>query len=66
MPAKWTGTIKGELHNEGFTVKELAKEANLNCKYVSQVLHAERPSDNAREKLWRALQRLKDRRHSPV
>ena len=59
-PAQWTGKIIGEIHNEGFTLKEVAAEAGLNPKYVSQVLNTDRESPSAERKLREALQRLID------
>ena len=59
MPAQWTGDLKRELHNSNITVKEIALEAKMNRRYVSQVLHADNPSERARDRLFDALERLK-------
>lgn len=58
MPAQWTGQLIGEIHNAGFTIKQVAKEADLNPKYVSQVLNSDSDSPKAERKLRWALERL--------
>ncbi|RKI64716.1 hypothetical protein D7V91_15760 [bacterium 1xD42-67] len=58
MPAQWTGQIVGEIHNAGFTIKQVAREAGLNEKYVSQVLNAGSTAPKAQQKLQNALRRL--------
>lgn len=58
MPAQWTGQLVGEIHNAGLTIKQVAKEAGLNEKYVSQVLNAESEAPKAQQKLRFALCRL--------
>ena len=58
MPAQWTGHIIGEIHNSGFTIKQVCEEAGLNPKYVSQVLNSNADSPKAKAKLWEALNRL--------
>lgn len=60
MPAQWTGELIGEIHNAGFKIKDVAKEAGLNPKYVSQVLHGKCESGKAESRLRDALQRMKD------
>ena len=59
MPAQWTGELIGEIHNAGFKIKDVAAEAGLNPKYVSQILHGKYESSRAEEKLRAALFRLK-------
>ena len=61
MPAQWTGELIGEIHNAGFKIKDVAAEANLNPKYVSQILHGRCESEKAEAKLKSALARLKER-----
>lgn len=61
MPAQWTGVLVGEIHNAGFTIKQVAAEAGLNDKYVSQVLNADAESPKAEQKLRAALERLRER-----
>jgi len=63
MPAQWTGQLVGEIHNAGFTIKQVAKEADLNPKYVSQVLNRESESPKAEKKLRLALERLRTERN---
>lgn len=58
MPAQWTGLLVGEIHNAGFTIKQVAKEAGLNPKYVSQVLNGNSEAPRAEERLRTALARL--------
>lgn len=68
MPASWTGELKGELHNAQITVNDIAREAGMNPKYVSFVLHSNNPSEKAKNKLFDALARLKSRKeptHGP-
>lgn len=62
MPAQWTGELIGEIHNAGLTIKQVAAEAGLNPKYVSQVLNGEGESEKAKAKLESALERLKSAR----
>ena len=61
MPAQWTGQLIGEIHNAGFTIKQVAVEAGLNDKYVSQVLNADTESPKAKQKLSAALTRLREK-----
>ena len=58
MPAQWTGVLIGDIHNAGFKIKEVAAEAKLNPKYVSQLLHGKYESNVAETKLREALDRL--------
>ena len=58
MPAQWTGQLIGDIHNAGFKIKEVAAEAKLNPKYVSQLLHGKHESNVAETKLREALDRL--------
>lgn len=58
MPAQWTGQLVGEIHNAGFTIKQIAEEAGLNPKYVSQVLNQDAESPKAERKLRLALEKL--------
>lgn len=62
MPAQWTGRIVGEIHNNGLTRKELAKEVGWNEKYLIQVLNSENPPKAAEQKVTAALARLIARR----
>lgn len=59
MPAQWTGVLIGEIHNAGFTIKQISKEAGLNPKYVSQVLNSDSGSEKTEKKLRAALERMK-------
>lgn len=59
MPAQWTGELIGEIHNAGFKIKEVAAEAGMNPKYVSQILHGKYESSRAELRLRSALERLK-------
>lgn len=61
MPEQWTGELIGEIHNAGLKIKEVAAEANINPKYVSQVLHGKAVSPNVETKMKEALERLKER-----
>ena len=61
MPAQWTGELIGEIHNAGFKIKDVASEAGLNPKYVSQILHGKCESTKAEHRLRSALNRLKER-----
>ena len=62
MPAEWTGVLIGDIHNAGFTIKEVSEEAQLNPKYVSQLLHGRCESKVAESKLREALERLKQKK----
>lgn len=64
MPAKWTGDFLRDVHLNGLTVKAVSEKAGLNDKYVSQVLHADDPSNKAKEKLFFALGELKKEREA--
>lgn len=59
MPAQWTGQLVGEIHNAGFTIKQVAAEAGMNPKYVSTVLNDDYDAPKAAKKLRDALERLK-------
>ena len=58
MPAQWTGILIGEIHNAGFTIKQVAEEAAMNPKYVSTVLNDNDEAPKAQAKLRAALDRL--------
>lgn len=58
MPAQWTGVLIGEIHNAGFTIKDVACEAGLHPKYVSTVLNSEDASPKTEKKLREALERM--------
>lgn len=62
MPAQWTGKLIGDIHNAGFKIKDVAEEAHLNPKYVSQLLHGRYESSIAESKLRDALNRLIERK----
>lgn len=62
MPEQWTGELIGEIHNAGFKIKEVAAEAKINPKYVSQVLHGKAVSPNVESKMKEALERMKARK----
>lgn len=59
MPAEWTGDFLRDVHLSGLTIKAVAEKAGLNDMYVSQVLHADAPSNRAKEKLLSALEEPK-------
>lgn len=58
MPEAWIGDLVRDVYMNGLTMKQLAKEAGYNDKYVSQVLHSEAPSERAKKRLLDALERL--------
>ena len=58
MPAQWTGEVIKLMHLNRIMAKNLAVEAGLNPKYLSQVLNSDNPPVNAREKIEAALSRL--------
>jgi len=58
MPAQWTGILVGEIHNAGFTIKQVAEEAGMNPKYVSTILNDNDEAPKAQAKLRAALERL--------
>lgn len=62
MPAQWTGTVVGKIHNNSLTAKELAKEIGWNEKYLSQVLNSENPPKRAEQKVCNALDRIIERK----
>ena len=62
MPEQWTGELIGEIHNAGFKIKDVAAEAKINPKYVSQVLHGKAASPNVESKMKEALERMKGRK----
>lgn len=66
MPAQWTGVLVGEIHNAGFTIKQVAEEARMNPKYVSTVLNDDAEAPKAQEKLRAALDRLIERTKEPL
>ena len=64
MPAQWTGQLIGEIHNAGFKIKDVAAEAGLHPKYVSQILNGKCESGKAEMKLRDALERMKEAVHA--
>lgn len=62
MPAEWTGDFVGKVHLAGVTLKAVAAEAHLHEKYVIHVLHDDKPSEKAKQKLYDALERLKQQK----
>ena len=58
MKEAWTGEIVGELHVHGISAKELALEAGLHEKYLSQLLNGRKTPKCAQKKLTDALNRL--------
>lgn len=58
IPAQWTGRLIGEIHNAGFSIKQVSEEAGLNPKYVSAVLNRNAEAPKAESKLRAALERL--------
>lgn len=62
MPAQWTGSLIGDIHNAGLSIKEVAAEAKLNPKYVSTVLNSEDASSKTEKRLREAFERLKERK----
>ena len=65
IPEQWTGELIGEIHNAGLSIKDVASEAKLNPKYVSQLLHGKCESSVAEAKLRDALERLKHSKEAP-
>lgn len=67
----WARSLIVETYCAGFRIKDVAAEAKLHPKYVSQVLHGKAVSPNVETKLKDALARLKaaakqnDRREEP-
>lgn len=62
MPAQWTGRLIGEMHTNNVKHYELAEEAGLHLKYMSQILNGHRTPKDAEEKLFSALHRILERR----
>lgn len=58
MPAQWTADLIGEMHLQGITAKQLAKEANLNAKYLSTILNGHVAPKGAEQTLQAALERI--------
>lgn len=58
MPAQWTGEVIKRMHLNRIMAKDLAVEAGLNPKYLSQVLNSDNPPEKARAKIEAALSRL--------
>ena len=51
----WASEVAGRCILAGIRYKDLAKRAGLNDKYLSQLMHGHVVSDNARLKVFRAL-----------
>lgn len=62
MPAQWTGNLIGDIHNAELRIKDVAEEAGMNPKYVSQLLNGHCESKKAEVRLREALERLKERK----
>lgn len=66
MPAQWTGQLIGDIHNAGFTIKQVSEEAGLNPKYVSTILNSDSDAKKAEGKLRAALERLSGKKAKPM
>ena len=58
MPAQWTGEVIKLMHLNRIMAKDLAVEAGLNPRYLSQVLNSGNLPEKARAKIEAALSRL--------
>lgn len=58
----WARKLVSDIYFAGFRIKEVAAEAKLNSKYVSQLLHGKCESKVAEAKLREALERLKQQK----
>lgn len=66
MPAQWTGEIVGKMHLYGITAKALAKQLDMDYRYVSTILNGHRCPKGAEEKFRKALNQLiegKEKQH---
>ena len=59
---EWAGELVSELHMAGVTIKALCEEAEMNPKYVGQVLRGKEKSSKAENKLRAALASLIEKR----
>lgn len=61
MILDWTAEVAGRMHAAGVTGLELAKEAGLSNSYLSAVLHKKKGSEQTRQRVICALERLEQR-----
>lgn len=59
---EWAGELVSELHMADVTIKALAEEAEMNPKYIGQVLRGKEQSSKAETKLRNALASIKEKR----
>lgn len=62
MPAEWTGNLLGDMHNNGVTRVELAKELNCTKAYVSMVLNGQKTPSGGKERFYSAYYNIMARR----
>ena len=61
-PEKWTGKLIGNMHVEGITYDDLAKELEVTKAYVSMILNGRKRPPNARERLEAAFAAVLERK----
>jgi transcriptional regulator with XRE-family HTH domain len=55
---KWTGALKGKMHNNGIKQVELANKLNFSNAYVGMILRGERKPPKIREKMELAIKEI--------
>lgn len=55
MPEMWTGKILAQLHVNGITQRQLAKEMGLTEQYVSMLLNSVKPAASVEERMNAAI-----------
>lgn len=55
---KWIATMVGQMHINGITQAELAREVGVSREYINKVLNGKENPKNAKEKFETALENL--------
>lgn len=58
MPEKWTGRLVGQMHNNGVSNVDIAKELGVSKSYVGMILNGKRNPYGARERLEAAYKSI--------
>ena len=61
MPENWTADVVGRMHIAGITGQMLAQECGYTAPYLSTVLNGKRGTEQTKECVLKALERLENR-----
>ena len=66
LPKEWTGNLVGLMHTHGISFSELADELGVTNRYVSAILNSHKEPNGAEDRLFNAVNRIIERKHSEV